>query len=292
MKGESMAKTLIISDTCSDLTGKATAGLDIEILSTSCRINSKRYSENIDFINKNFYILMDDRSQIESFKIRPSVYLERFTNAEKDGYKNVIVITIFSKLGSMYDSAVEAKEMYEKYNPDSKLQIEIIDSLSQSMGTGFLCLYAAKMAKKNKKLEEIVELCNEYKKNITLLVDSFMIKNRPTSSAFDWFEKAVQSMAKSYSSIIMKNGEIEELNIEKVDHTAFDQFYNNCLNEITDGDKKYAIGFAMREKEAKALSLLLENEVSAKPDFIYYEGAYTSYFNSRASIIVCICDKF
>ncbi|MDO5014693.1 MAG: DegV family protein [Clostridia bacterium] len=287
-----MSKTLVITDTCSDLTGNATAGFDIEILSTTCRINSKRYSENIDFINKNFYVLMDDRSQIESFKIRPSVYLERFTNAEKDGYRNVIVITIFSNLASMYDSAVEAKQMYEKYNPDSKLKIAVIDSLTQSIGTGYLALYAAKVAKKTRDIEEIVRLCEEFKKSITLLVDSFMIKNLPVSGPFEWFEKTVNSIAKSFPSIIMKEGKPEELPIEKIDHTAFDQFYNFCKDEITKGDKKYAVGFAVREKEAQALSLLLEKETSIKPDFIYYEGAFSSYFNSRASIIVCICDKF
>ncbi len=73
------------------------------------------------------------------------------------------MINISSGLSGTYNSALLAKDMFEKEGNNKK--VEVIDSLSGSIGIGQLVLKARILIKEGKEIEEIVSIINKYKDN-------------------------------------------------------------------------------------------------------------------------------
>lgn len=279
-----MSKTLLITDTSSDIPLELVEYNDVEIIPIIFTINGKPYSENIDFINDNFYEIIPNRDCISSFQIPAAVYLDRFTKADSHGYTDVLVITSDSKISPMYNSANEAKEMFKNNKPHSTLNIHIIDTMTYTMGTGLVVLKAAKLISNETDIKEILSETNEIVNRVKLIVNSFSIKCSRTDDPFEWVKKMAAEITHPFPTLSIVQTDAQELPIKKGDHTAFDQFYAYCVEALTDKKPPYAVGYAVREKEAQSISMLLEQELGYPPITTYKIGALSAYCSGRASI--------
>jgi DegV family protein with EDD domain len=97
----------------------------------------------------------------------PSRFAEAFMSHVKQGLSRILTITLSRKLSKTYDAAVEGAEMVEQEHPDS--EIEVVDSLSGSMGEGMLVLEAARMRDLGHPLQEAKHLVQEMRGRLRLL---------------------------------------------------------------------------------------------------------------------------
>jgi DegV family protein with EDD domain len=97
----------------------------------------------------------------------PSRFAEAFMSHVKQGLSRILTITLSRKLSKTYDAAVEGAEMVEQEYPDS--EIEVVDSLSGSMGEGMLVLEAARMRDLGHPLQEAKHLVQEMRGRLRLL---------------------------------------------------------------------------------------------------------------------------
>jgi len=97
----------------------------------------------------------------------PSRFAEAFMSHVKQGLSRILTITLSRKLSKTYDAAVEGAEMVEQEYPDS--EIEVVDSLSGSMGEGMLVLEAARARDLGHPLQEAKHLVQEMRGRLRLL---------------------------------------------------------------------------------------------------------------------------
>jgi DegV family protein with EDD domain len=97
----------------------------------------------------------------------PSRFAEAFMSHVKQGLSRILAITLSRKLSKTYDSAVQAANMVEEEYPES--EIEIVDSLSGSMGEGALVLEAARARDLGRPLHEAKRLVEEMRGRLRLL---------------------------------------------------------------------------------------------------------------------------
>jgi DegV family protein with EDD domain len=97
----------------------------------------------------------------------PSRFAEAFMSHVKQGLSRILTITLSRKLSKTYDAAVEGAEMVEEEYPDS--EIEVVDSLSGSMGEGALVLEAARVRDLGWPLHEAKHLVEEMRGRLRLL---------------------------------------------------------------------------------------------------------------------------
>jgi DegV family protein with EDD domain len=97
----------------------------------------------------------------------PSRFAEAFMSHVKQGLSRILTVTLSRKLSKTYDSAVEAADMVEEEYPDS--EIEVVDSLSGSMGEGMLVLEAARVRDLGHPLQEAKHLVEEMRGRLRLL---------------------------------------------------------------------------------------------------------------------------
>ncbi len=285
-----MSKTMIIVDTCSDIPAELTEDYDMELLATTFNIDDRYFNEGIDFTKENFYeILPAPKGKIKSFYIPSAVYIDRYKNAATCGYENVIVFTIGTEEEvPMYAAANEAAELFKEQNPTSDLRIEVICIKNYSISAGLIALSAAKLANTGSDIDTIIKSINSDISRMTMLVDAFNVPPIYNDPTFKW--RKWVSFSGSYHpfpALKICNGKAVELPIIKGDHSAFDQFYGYCKEALSAEKPEYAIGYASREKEARGLALLLEEELGYPPIALYKLGALSAYGASKASLVLC-----
>lgn len=104
--------------------------------------------------------------------VNPALVRERFEATLKDG-KDILCITVSSGLSGSYNTIhMTALDLKERYPERS---IEVIDSLSASLASGFLCMDAIDMRKKGKTIQETSEEIRRrvHRIDIYFVVDNF-----------------------------------------------------------------------------------------------------------------------
>ncbi len=279
-----MGKILIITDTSCDIPFELIDALPVEVIPMIFTINGKPFSEGVDFVSENFYEILPKRESITSFQIPAAVYIDRFSEAQKCGYSDVVVITSDSRTSPMYSSAIEGKSMFLEQNANSSLNIHIIDSLTYSMGLGMIVLEAAKLVQQGNTIDIVLEKVDELTRSMHLIINSFSIKNIHTDAPLDWLKKITSEITHPFPTFSIIESDAIELPIIKGDHTAFDQYYGYCREALINNNPPYAVGYALRVKEARAIAMLLEEELGYPPICLYKIGAFSSYCAGRASI--------
>jgi EDD domain protein, DegV family len=149
-------KTVIITDSCSDLPLQYVEENNIPVIGMTYHIKGKDFEDDFGrtMSYKEFYDTvrngeMPTTSQINTFK-----FTEMFKKYAAEG-KSIIYICFSSALSGSINNANLAKQMIKEEYKDA--DISIIDSKCASMGEGLLVYYANEMLKGGSTKEEIVE---------------------------------------------------------------------------------------------------------------------------------------
>lgn len=116
-------------------------------------IDNQTYNDYVDITAERFYeMLINDKSLMPSSSM-PSLgeMTETFDQIGDAGYDNVLVITISSALSGTYQTALMAKNTYNK-----QLNIHVIDTKNAAISEGFLSLEALRMIENDIPLDNII----------------------------------------------------------------------------------------------------------------------------------------
>ena len=149
-----MKKIKIITDSSSDLL--SLDGIDFESVALTINTSEKEYIDNKDL---NVLEMVKDLSSYtgKSGTACPStgMWLNSF-----EGYDEIYVITITSKLSGSYNSACLAKDMYLEDNPNAK--IHVFDSLSTGPEMVLLAEKLVELINEDIEFAKVIEQANEY----------------------------------------------------------------------------------------------------------------------------------
>jgi DegV family protein with EDD domain len=148
----------IVTDSTSDLPQELIDEYDITVVPAYVLFGGKTYRDGVDISQDEIYFKMvNDNVAIKTSQPPPGDFITVYKKllAEVD---EIVSLQVTSKLSGIYNSAVQAKEMLGAGN-----RIEVVDSMSASMGLGLTTLSAARMAKAGENLSEIM---NEIKSSL------------------------------------------------------------------------------------------------------------------------------
>jgi DegV family protein with EDD domain len=148
---------IVSEDVCS-LPEKMIRDFGIEIVKTKLY-----FPEWEKFPEKNLYqLMMETKATPKTSAPPPGDYLRAYKKVLKN-HEVVLVITLSSKLSACYNSAFQAREIFE--NPE---KVFILDSLQAVAAQGLLVLKAVELIKRRKKINEILEVLEKLKRKIKL----------------------------------------------------------------------------------------------------------------------------
>ena len=122
----------------------------------------------MDLKNKKITIIGAVRSGVGAAKLIKKVGGIPFVSDMADEkllkeYKNIFSIHISSKLSATIKSAIIARDLLR-----AEKRIQVFDSLSGTMGTGFMVLAAARAARKKYTYSKILNILKYLRKNIRI----------------------------------------------------------------------------------------------------------------------------
>ncbi len=130
----------VVTDSASDLPPDLVKELDITIVPARVIFNNKSYRDGVDISQDEVYHKMVDESiPATTSQPPPGDFAEAYKKLLKEA-ENIISIQTTSKLSGIYNSALRGKEMVGGGD-----RVEVVDSLTTTMGLGLITLLAARL---------------------------------------------------------------------------------------------------------------------------------------------------
>jgi len=142
----------IVTDGAADIAPAWRDEFDIKRIPINVHFGEKTFIQDEELTLADFYKMVDDKSNPFPKTSQPSPH--QFVEFYKKNYQpgdTILSIHITSKLSGTYASAVvAAEELKDAYN------VVTFDSLSGSMGVGFMCRAVRQMDRAGKSVDEII----------------------------------------------------------------------------------------------------------------------------------------
>jgi DegV family protein with EDD domain len=163
-----MQQVAIVTDSIANLTPELIEQYGITIVPIRLLFQGKVYRDSVDITPTEAYeLFLQDPVSFTTSPASPGHYLEAYHEATKQT-KNILCVTLSSKLSTGYDMACVAKEQAKTELP--QVSIEVLDSLSVTASEGFVVLAGARAAAEGENMTEVIKAAEEVRSKVTFLI--------------------------------------------------------------------------------------------------------------------------
>ena len=163
-----VGKVAVVTDSIACLTRELVEQYRIGIVSIRLLVQGKVYRDLVDITPSEAYeLFMQDPESFNTSPASPGHYLEAYREAS-NRVKNILCITLSSKLSTGYEMASVAREQAETELPQTS--IAVLDSQNVTAAEGFVALAAARAAADGKDLAEVVKVAEEVRDKVTFII--------------------------------------------------------------------------------------------------------------------------
>jgi DegV family protein with EDD domain len=195
----------IIADSTCNLPRDVLAEHDIRIAPVAIQFGNETYEEGIDIDRELFYRKIEQLGMIPtSSQPTPAWFAKHYRELTDQGH-SIIVITVTSKHSGTYNSAMLGKQMVPEAN------VAVVDSLSVSLGTGWMVLEAAEAIKAGKLREMILQRLEEIRARLHVTLTPATLKYLQMSGRVGRLQSALGSLLDLKPIIAIKDGTLEAI---------------------------------------------------------------------------------
>lgn len=266
-------KTVIVTDSCCDLSRKYVDENNIEIMSLKVNVNGEEIPDDLGLTlsHKDFYDKVRAGAMPFTSQVNVYTFEECFKRNVKEG-NSIIYIGFSSGLSGTFNSAQIAKQNIEEEYKDA--DITVIDSLSATCGFGLLVYYACEMLKSGINKDEIIKWVEENKLNVQHWVTVEDLNHLKRGGRISATTAIVGGMLSIKPIISVDNdGKLITVMKAKGRKKAIKVLFEKVKENIVDPEKQIvAIVHGDCIEEAEALKEMILNDVSVKDVIIYPLG--------------------
>lgn len=155
----------LITDSACDLSIDFIKENDIDVASLMVNLNGEFIPDDLGqtLKHEDFFKAVREGAMPSTTQVNVGTFHEMFEKYTKEG-KAILYIGLSSVLSGTVSSAVTARKMILEEYPEAN--INIVDSLSVSVGEGLLIYKAVEMIKNNNTIEEIVNYLESIKRKV------------------------------------------------------------------------------------------------------------------------------
>ena len=267
-----MSKIRIATDSTADIPKSFCEELNIAVLPLTILAGDKEYRDGVDIQPSEFYKIIDASTKLPaSSQVSATLYTQLFEETWKEGYTDLIQVTINSKGSGTYQAAVMSRDMFYEDHPEAKeaLKIHILDSMTYSMSYGIPVIEAARMIRDGASLEAVLSFLEEWLPHARPMFVPLNLKCVKKSGRISPAAAFVGDAIGLKPLITFEDGEAKILSKARGENAAITALVQTCLKERKPGTS-YAIvhGYNMEalDKLRKACA-----EVMDQPPLTEYE---------------------
>ncbi|TDO94425.1 hypothetical protein DFR79_103103 [Halanaerobium saccharolyticum] len=162
--------TAILTDSIADFPAEYRDRHQIHILPLNILVEGTNYLDKLTIDTENFFDIIDQAEEYPSSAQPPVKRIEDKLNYLAEHYDSIIAITVSSKMSGTYDNLTKAAENVMAENRDKELEIEVIDSKTNSGAEGLFVMEAAEQLEAGRSFAETVEYLKSIRENLYIYV--------------------------------------------------------------------------------------------------------------------------
>ena len=201
----------ILTDSACDIPLNAELS-NVEIMNFHINIEGKDCEERKDFTMEEFYEILEKCEEIpKTAHITMLDFFEKYCELAQQGVTDVIHVTINKGASATHDAAVMARQMFYDENPNSHMNITVIDSKTYSVGYGYPIMCADKMISNGASASEVIEYLEERFEKTEIMLGTFSLKFMKKSGRISAAAAFAGELMGLRPVILMKHGKTEVL---------------------------------------------------------------------------------
>lgn len=242
----------IVTDSTADVPQELMERYDIRTVPVNIQFGTETYQEGIDIDRPTFFRKLEEVMPTSS-QPSPGQLVEVYRPLAEDGH-SIISIHVTSKHSGTYQSAVLAKSMLPEAD------IEVFDTLSISIGTGYQVLAAARAAEEGKSMGEIIQLLEGIRSRMFLYLTPATLKYLQRSGRVGKLSGALGALLDLKPVIKVEDGVLEAFQNVRTRGKALGRLVELTEEAVgTTEPVKLAVTHAQTPDEAEELRQQLES---------------------------------
>ena len=284
----------IVSDSACDFTKEEAQKYDIGVVPFYVVFDQESVlKEGVDITREDYFqrLLSDKKKFPKTSQPNPQDYIDIFTPYLKEG-RDILTLTISSKLSGSGQSAKIAAETLKKEYPDRT--VKVVDSLSGSVGQGLILREIIKMRDAGYTLEQTVQMAEKVLGTTKLYctVDSLEYARR--GGRIGPATALVGSILGLHPILHMLAGEVLQLDSVRGKKKVLKLIEEAVVDAIKDAKEEISLGVGHILKEAEALSFKASIEEALGIEIIPISeiGVTIGTHAGPGGLIVAYCKKY
>jgi len=193
----------IVTDSTSDLSPQVARELGITVVPVYVRFGERVYRDGVDISEDEFYQkLVESPIHPATSQPSPADFADVYKKLSRE-VDEIVSIQVTSKLSGTYNSALQGKELVK-----TGCRIEVVDSLSVTMGLGLIAMAAARLAEAGESLPVVMEEIRQCIPRIRLLGVFDTLKYLLRSGRIGKAKALLGSMLNVKPLLTMRDGEL------------------------------------------------------------------------------------
>lgn len=191
----------IIADSTCNLSDELVRKYNLRIAPIAIQFDQQTFEEGIDIDRERFYQMIEELGIIpKSSQPSPAWFAKYYEELKTD---SALVITVTRKHSGTFESAIMAKSMVPEAD------VEVFDSASISLGTGWMVLEAARMTEAGATLPDILRRLETIRSKARLFLTPLTLKYLQMSGRVGRLQGAIASLLNVKPIIYLQDGMLE-----------------------------------------------------------------------------------
>lgn len=143
-----MGGVAVVTDNSAGIPDELAVELNIRIVPVDVLVDGVALTEGVSI---DVAQAVKDGKKVTTSRPTPDAFVQVFQSLASEGYEQIVVVTLSSKLSGTFDSAVIASRT-------SLIPVTVLDSRSVGLGLGFSVINAARMSQTGASITQILEV--------------------------------------------------------------------------------------------------------------------------------------
>ncbi len=274
----------IVTDSTADLPPNLIQELDITVVPAYVGFGSKTYRDGIDISQDEVYQKMvTENIPATTSQPPPADFANVYQRLLKETDK-IVSIHVTSKLSGVYNSALQGKEMVNGGN-----RIEVVDSLSVSMGLGLITLAAARLAKAGENLTNIIEETRQSIPHTHLWGLFDTLKYALRGGRLGKAKALLGSVLPIKAILTMRNGELHPAGVARTRAKGIERLIDNLKNAVNVQD--VAVVHSTTPDDAQTLKERLSAIFDKSPILLSRLGPALGVHGGPGTLVLALREK-
>ncbi|MFA5611293.1 MAG: DegV family protein [Anaerolineaceae bacterium] len=243
----------IVTDSACDIPEDLTREYGINKVPTHIIWEGKDYLDSVTMTAEDFYKHLSETKAIPTSS-QPSAgeFKVAFEQAVAQGAQEIICLTVSSALSGTFQAASSAAL-------DFNIPVHVVDTRAVSMQQGWQVLAAARAARLDSSVHQILESIERVRQKVVLSVGlpslSYLARSGRLGQAFKWIG-SISLSVKPLVAVNADSGKIEPTGVVRTQKAMIEKVYSYFKQKIGDGLKLHVV--VLHGSAATEANLLME----------------------------------